>query len=41
MNKDYPEINHQYDVLQLSKWVAKQLKSKAQQKGCEELSPWI
>ena len=41
MNKDHPEINHQYDVWHLSKWVVKKLTSKAQQKGCEELSPWI
>jgi len=41
MNKDHPEINHQYDVWHLSKWVVKQLKSKARQKGREELSPWI
>ncbi|XP_078356850.1 uncharacterized protein LOC144641691 [Oculina patagonica] len=41
MNKEHPEINHQYDVWHLSKWVVKKLTSKAQQKGCEELSPWI
>ena len=41
MDKERPEINHQYDVWHLSKWVVKKLTSKAQQKGCEELSPWI
>ena len=41
MNKEHPQINHQYDVWHLSKWVVKKLTSKAQQKGCEELMPWI
>ena len=41
MNKDHPDINHQYDVWHLSKCVVKKLMSKAQQKGCEDLSPWI
>ena len=41
MNKEPPWINHQYDVWHLSKWVVKKLTSKAQQKGCEELMPWI
>ena len=41
MNKERPQINHQYDVWHLSKWVVKKLTSKAQQKGCEELMPWI
>ena len=41
MNKERPQINHQYDVWHLSKWVVKIKTSKAQQKGCEELMPWI
>ena len=41
MNKERAQINHQYDVWHLSKWVVKKLTSKAQQKGCEELMPWI
>lgn len=41
MSKDYPDINHQYDVWHLSKWVVKKLTNKAKQKGCEELLPWI
>ena len=41
MAKDYPHINHQYDVWHLSKWVVKKLTNKAKQKGCEELAPWI
>ena len=41
MSKDYPQINHQYDVWHLLKWVVKKLSQKAKQKGCEELSPWI
>ena len=40
MNKERPQINHQYDVWHLSKWVVKKLTSKAQQKGCEELMAW-
>ena len=39
--KDYPHINHQYDVWHLSKWVVKKLTNKAKQRGCEELLPWI
>ena len=41
MNKERPRVNHQYDVWHLSKWVVKKLTSKARQKGCEELMPWI
>ena len=41
MKKDFPHINHQYDVWHLSKWVVKKLTNKAKQKGCEELAPWI
>lgn len=41
MNKDHPNINHQYDVWHLSKWVVKKLTNKAKLKGCEGLSPWI
>ena len=41
MNKERTRINHQYDVWHLWKWVVKKLTSKAQQKGCEELMPWI
>ena len=37
-NKDHPNINHQYDVWHLSKWVVKKLTKKAKLKG-EELSP--
>ena len=37
MSKDYPHINHQYDVWHLSKWVVKKLTQNAKQKGCEEL----
>ena len=32
---------HQSDVWHLSKWVVKKLTNKANQRGCEELSPWI
>ena len=41
MNKEGPQINQQYDVWHLSKWVIKKLTSKAQRMGCEELMPWI
>ena len=41
MNKERHRINHQYDVWHLSKRVVKNLTSKVQQKGCEELMPWI
>ena len=41
MNKELPQINNQYDVWHLSKWVVTKLTNKAQQKGCEELLPWI
>ena len=37
MKKDHGEIDHQYDVWHLSKWVIK----KAKVKGCEDLLPWI
>ena len=33
MKKDFPHINHQYDVWHLSKWVVKKLTNKAKQKG--------
>ena len=41
MKKDHGEIDHQYDVWHLSKWVIKQLSKKAKVKGCEDLLPWI
>ena len=41
MKKDHGEINHQYDVWHLSKWIVKKLSKKAKVKGCEDLLPWI
>ena len=41
MKKDHGEIDHQYDVWHLSKWVIKKLSLKAKVKGCEDLLPWI
>ena len=41
MNKDHKDIQHQFDVWHLSKWVVKQLTKKAKVKGCENLFPWI
>ena len=40
MKKDHGDIDHQYDVWHLSKWVIKQHTKKAKVKGCEDLS-WI
>ena len=39
--KDHAEIDQQYDVCHLSKWVIKNLSKKAKVKGCEDLFPWI
>ena len=41
MKKDHGEIDHQYDVWHLSKWIIKKLSKKAKVKGCEDLLPWI
>ena len=41
MRKDHGEIDHQYDVWHLSKWVTKKLSKKAKLKGYEDLLPWI
>ena len=41
MKKDHGEINHQYVVWHLSKWIVKKLSKKAKVKGCEDLLPWI
>ena len=41
MRKDHGEINHQYDVWHLSKWITKKLSKKAKLKGYEDLLPWI
>ena len=41
MNKDHKDIQHQFDIWHLSKWVVKQLSKKAKVKGCENLFPWI
>ena len=40
MKKDHGEIDHQYNVWRLSKWVIKKLSKKAEVKGCEDLHPW-
>ena len=41
MKSEYPQIEHQYDVWHLSKWVTKKLTKRAKKKKCEELMPWI
>ena len=41
MKKDHGEIDHQYDVWHLSKWIIKKLSKKAKVKACEDLLPWI
>ena len=39
--KNYPDVNHQFDVWHLAKSVTKQLTEKAKKKDLSELSPWI
>ena len=41
MKRNYPEIEHQFDVWHLSKSITKKLTEKAKKKDCSELSPWI
>ena len=41
MKKNYPDIDHQFDVWHLAKSVTKKLTEKAKKKECSELSPWI
>ena len=41
MKSEYPQINHQYDVCHLSKWVTKKLSKKAKKRDCVELKPWM
>lgn len=39
--KDYPEIDHQYDIWHVSKGITKKLVKFGKQKDCMELLPWI
>ena len=41
MKKEYPFIEHQFDVWHLAKNVVKKLTQKGKQKHCEQLLPWI
>lgn len=41
MKKNYPDIEHQFDVWHLSKSITKKLNEKAKKKDCGELLPWI
>lgn len=38
---EYPEIEHEFDVYHMAKWVQIKLFTKAQKKECIELKPWI
>ena len=39
MKRNYPEIDHQYDVWHLAKSVTKKLNEKAKKKDCGDLPP--
>lgn len=41
MKRNYPDVEHQFDVWHLSKSITKKLNEKAKKKDCGELSPWI
>ena len=41
MNKEFSNINHQFDVWHLANNLKKKLTQRAKSKGAEELSPWI
>ena len=41
MNKQYSDVNHQFDVWHLAKNLKKKLLQKTKTKGCEDLAPWI
>nr|XP_011431619.2 uncharacterized protein LOC105331212 [Crassostrea gigas] len=41
VTKEFPEIDHQFDVWHLEKWVRKELLQKSKTTGCEELSAYI
>ena len=41
MKKEYPFIDHQYDVWHMSKSVTKKLTKQAKGKNCGQLYPWI
>ena len=41
MKKNFPDVEHQFDVWHLAKSITKKLTEKAKKKDCNELSPWI
>jgi hypothetical protein len=41
MKKQYPEIEHQFDVWHLANTVRKKLLAKSKLRGAEDLGPWI
>ena len=41
MKRNFPEIDHQFDVWHLAKSITKKLTEKSKKKDCGELSPWI
>ena len=41
MKRNYPNVDHQFDVWHLAKSITKKLTEKANKKDCSELSPWI
>lgn len=41
VTKEFPKIDHQFDVWHLAKSIRKKLLQKSKTSGCEELSSWI
>ena len=41
MKRNYPDVEHQFDVWHLSKSITEKLNEKAKKKDWGELSPWI
>ena len=41
MKRNYPDVDHQFDVWHLAKSVTKKLTEKAKKKDCGDLFPWI
>ena len=41
MKRNFPEVDHQFDVWHLSKSITKKLTEKAKKRDCTELSPWV
>ena len=41
LKKEFPEIDHRYDVWHLAKNITEKLWAKARTKGCEDLADWV